>query len=99
NNDYFNLSYYWETAWRDFHKIGAPDMFPERLRQDIVALNDIIFYEVNNGVYKAGFARTQEAYEDVYAKVFKRLDWLDGRLPQSSVFSAMRLRIRMFGSG
>jgi putative glutathione S-transferase len=83
NNDYFNLSYYWETAWRDFHKIGAPDLFPERLRKDIAALNDVIFHEVNNGVYKAGFARTQSAYEDAYAKVFRRLDWLDGRLSQS----------------
>jgi putative glutathione S-transferase len=80
NNDYFNLSYYWETVWRDFHKSGAPDLFPEALRQDIIDLNDIIFHEVNNGVYKAGFARSQEAYETAYYMVFKRLDWLDGRL-------------------
>jgi putative glutathione S-transferase len=83
NNDYFNLSYYWETAWKDFHKPGAPDLFPEALREDIIALNDIIFHEVNNGVYKAGFARTQEAYEEAYTTVFRRLDWLDGRLSQS----------------
>jgi putative glutathione S-transferase len=80
NNDYFNLTYYWETAWKDFHKPDAPDIFPENLRDDITALNDIIFHEVNNGVYKAGFARNQEAYEAAYALVFKRLDWLDGRL-------------------
>ncbi|MDR1231016.1 MAG: glutathione S-transferase C-terminal domain-containing protein [Spirochaetaceae bacterium] len=80
NNDYFNLSYYWETVWRDFHKADAPDLFPEDLRENIIALNDIIFHEVNNGVYKAGFARSQEAYEAAYALVFKRLDWLDGRL-------------------
>jgi putative glutathione S-transferase len=83
NNDYFNLSYYWETVWKEFHKPGAPDLFPEHLREDIKALNDIIFHEVNNGVYKAGFARTQEAYEAAYAGVFRRLDWLDGRLSQS----------------
>jgi putative glutathione S-transferase len=83
NNDYFNLSYYWETTWRDFHKSGAPDLFPEALRQDIIDLNDIIFHEVNNGVYKAGFARSQEAYEAAYFTVFKRLDWLDGRLSQT----------------
>ncbi|GHV73318.1 glutathione S-transferase [Spirochaetia bacterium] len=80
NNDYFNLTYYWETVWRGFHKPGAPDLFPEELRQDIMALNDTIFHEVNNGVYKAGFARSQDAYEAAYATVFKRLDWLDGRL-------------------
>jgi putative glutathione S-transferase len=83
NNDYFNLTYYWETAWKDFHKPGAPDLFPEDLREDIIALNGIIFHEVNNGVYKAGFARSQEAYEAAYAVVFRRLDWLDGRLSQS----------------
>jgi putative glutathione S-transferase len=80
NNDYFNLTYYWETAWKEFHKPGAPDLFPEHLRDDIIALNDVIFHEVNNGVYKAGFARTQEAYEAAYALVFKRLDRLEGRL-------------------
>jgi putative glutathione S-transferase len=80
NNDYFNLSYYWETVWKDFHKPGAPDLFPEALRKDIIALNNIIFHEVNNGVYKAGLCRSQGAYEKAYALVFKRLDWLDGRL-------------------
>jgi putative glutathione S-transferase len=83
NNDYFNLTYYWETVWSDFHKDGAPDLFPEALRQDIIDLNDIIFHDVNNGVYKAGFARSQEAYEAAYYTVFKRLDWLDGRLSRS----------------
>jgi putative glutathione S-transferase len=91
NNDYFNLSYYWETAWQEFHKPGAPDLFPEDLREDIMALNNIIFHEVNNGVYKAGFARTQEAYEAAYALVFRRLDWLDGRLSQSRYLFGSRL--------
>jgi putative glutathione S-transferase len=83
NNDYFNLSYYWETVWKEFHKTGTPDLFPEKLRDDIIALNDIIFQDINNGVYKAGFARSQEAYEAAYHTVFKRLDWLDGRLSNS----------------
>ena len=91
NNDYFNLSYYWETVWRDFHKPGAPDLFPEDLREDIMALNDVIFHEVNNGVYKAGFARAQGAYESAYYTVFKRLDWLDGRLSQSRYLFGGRL--------
>ncbi|MDR0759794.1 MAG: glutathione S-transferase C-terminal domain-containing protein [Treponema sp.] len=91
NNDYFNLSYYWETVWQDFHKPGAPDLFPEDLREDIIALNGVIFHEVNNGVYKAGFARTQEAYEAAYYTVFKRLDWLDGRLSQSRYLFGSRL--------
>ncbi|MDR2098309.1 MAG: glutathione S-transferase C-terminal domain-containing protein [Spirochaetaceae bacterium] len=80
NNDYFNMTYYFETEWRDFHAEGAPDLYPEELRGEINALSDVIFHEINNGVYKAGFARTQAAYENAYALVFKRMDWLDGRL-------------------
>ena len=80
NNDYFHLTLYFETAWKKYHKPGAPDLYPEEFREEIDALNDIIFREVNNGVYKAGFARNQEAYEEAYHMVFNRLDWLEERL-------------------
>ena len=80
NNDYFHLTLYFETAWKKYHKPGAPDLYPEELREEIDTLNDIIFREVNNGVYKAGFARNQEAYEEAYHMVFNRLDWLEERL-------------------
>jgi len=90
-NDYFNLSYYWETVWRPFHKEGAPDLYPERLRAEIDVLNEVIFNEVNNGVYKAGFAATQAAYERAYAVLFRRLDWLDGRLSTNRYLFGNRL--------
>ena len=80
NNDYFKLTNYWETAWAPFHKEGAPDLYPEHLRSEIDALNDVIFHEVNNGVYKCGFARSQEAYEKSYNTLFARLDDLEQRL-------------------
>jgi putative glutathione S-transferase len=80
NNDYFNLSHYWETAFRAFHKSGAPDLFPEALRDDIRALNEAIFTDINNGVYRAGFAASQAAYEAAYDDVFRRLDELERRL-------------------
>jgi putative glutathione S-transferase len=80
NNDYFNLTYYWETVWSRFHKAGAPDLFPENLRDEIVSLNEAIFSDINNGVYKTGFARTQDEYEKAYEAVFRRLDWLEERL-------------------
>jgi putative glutathione S-transferase len=80
NNDYFKLTNYWETSWKPFHKEEAPDLYPKHLRKDIDELNDIIFHEVNNGVYKAGFAASQEEYEKNYELVFKRLDWLEERL-------------------
>lgn len=83
NNDYFHLTRYWEVEWMAFHKPGAPDLYPEDLREEIDALNDILFDEVNNGVYKAGFARSQEAYEEACSQVFDRLDWLEERLSHS----------------
>lgn len=79
-NDYFRLTNHLETAWAPLHAPGAPDLYPERLRGEIGALNEVIFHDVNNGVYKAGFARSQEAYEQAFDTLFARLDWLEERL-------------------
>ncbi|MFT4415686.1 glutathione S-transferase family protein [Fredinandcohnia humi] len=80
NNDYFKLTNYFETVWSPFHKDGAPDLYPSNLREEIDALNDVIFHEVNNGVYKCGFAQSQEAYEQAYDQLFTRLDKVEERL-------------------
>nr|WP_075619237.1 glutathione S-transferase C-terminal domain-containing protein [Paenisporosarcina indica] len=80
NNDYLKLTNHFETAWAPFHKEHAPDLYPERLRQEIDKLNNLIFNEVNNGVYKCGFAKSQEAYEEAYDTLFNRLDELEIRL-------------------
>jgi putative glutathione S-transferase len=80
NNDYFNLTYYWETVWEPYHKVDAPDLYPTALRAEIQALNDIIFHDINNGVYKAGFAASQAAYAAAYEAVFARLDEFEQRL-------------------
>ncbi|MCL4131689.1 UNVERIFIED_CONTAM: hypothetical protein GTU68_029954 [Idotea baltica] len=65
-----------------FDGIGAieGDFYPEPLRAEIDALNERIYHTVNNGVYKAGFATTQEAYEEAVTPLFETLDWLDERL-------------------
>jgi putative glutathione S-transferase len=65
-----------------FYGIGAVegDYYPEALRDEINALNDRIYNTVNNGVYKAGFATTQEAYEEAVTNLFDTLDWLEERL-------------------
>jgi putative glutathione S-transferase len=80
NNDYFKLTNYLETVWAPFHKEHAPDLYPEHLRAEIDGLNDVIFHDVNNGVYKCGFAQSQEAYEQAYETLFARLDELEQRL-------------------
>jgi putative glutathione S-transferase len=59
---------------------STADYYPEDLRGEIDALNAIVYDTVNNGVYKAGFATTQEAYEEAVAKLFETLDMLDERL-------------------
>lgn len=83
NNDYFRLTNYWETVWKPFHKPGAPELYPEHLREEIDELNDIIFNDVNNGVYKAGFAQSQEEYEKAYDALFASLDRLESRLSEN----------------
>ncbi len=80
NNDYFNLTNYLERAWHPFHKKNAPDLYPEHLQAEIDLLNEIIFQEINNGVYKCGFARSQEVYEEAFDRLFARLDELEERL-------------------
>lgn len=83
NNDYFRLTNYFETAFKPFHKEGASDLYPVELRAEIDEFNDLLFHEVNNGVYKAGFAQSQTAYEQAYDALFARLDQLEERLSGS----------------
>jgi putative glutathione S-transferase len=67
------------SAFNDVGAIG-PDYYPEALRGEIDELNDVIYDTVNNGVYKSGFATTQEAYEEAVTALFKTLDMLEQRL-------------------
>lgn len=56
------------------------DYYPENLRSDIEVINKRIYDSVNNGVYKAGFATTQEAYEEAVIPLFETLEWLEQKL-------------------
>lgn len=80
NNDYPKLSNYFEVQWRGLQAADAPDLYPEHLRAEIDELNDFVFGSINNGVYKCGFARTQEAYEEAYDELFAALDQIEARL-------------------
>jgi putative glutathione S-transferase len=62
---------------------NAEDYWPEALRGGIEAVNARIYDTVNNGVYKAGFATSQEAYESAAYALFDSLDWLEGVLGQN----------------
>jgi putative glutathione S-transferase len=65
-----------------FNDVGANhnDFYPEDLRAEIDELNTFIYPNVNNGVYRAGFATTQDAYEEAANALFAALDKLEGRL-------------------
>ena len=58
------------------------DFYPARHRSEIDAINDRIYHDINNGVYKTGFATTQAVYDEEYSRVFAALDWLEERLTQ-----------------
>ena len=79
-NDYPQITLDFSTEWGEFHRSGAPDLYPEALRAEIDEVNDGVFRDVNNGVYRAGFAGSQEAYERAYHRLFDRLDSLSERL-------------------
>ncbi len=65
-----------------FDDVGAKqgDYYPKSRRHQIDELNDLIYPSVNNGVYQAGFATTEKAYEEAVADVFKALDFLESHL-------------------
>ena len=65
-----------------FDHLGAiaGDYYPAALREDIDSVNARVYETVNNGVYRAGFATTQEAYDEAVVALFDTLDWLEARL-------------------
>lgn len=80
NNDYHWLTNHLETAFRPFHKKGAPDLYPEELRPEIDKLNKWLFENVNNAVYRAQFAESLQAFADGYETFFAGLDAMEERL-------------------
>jgi putative glutathione S-transferase len=56
------------------------DFYPAALRAEIDAVNERVYHNVNNGVYRCGFAKSQAAYEEAYDGLFATLDWLEERL-------------------
>ncbi|MEM8923882.1 MAG: glutathione S-transferase C-terminal domain-containing protein [Actinomycetota bacterium] len=79
-NDFAQIEADLSSQWTAFHRPGAPDLWPAEHLDEMHEVNELIFHDVNNGVYKTGFASAQGAYEDAYDKLFARLDWLEERL-------------------
>ena len=79
-NDFPQITLDFSTEWTQHHRPGAPDLYPEELRAEMDEVMQRVFTEVNNGVYRCGFAGTQEAYDAAYDRLFETLDWLEERL-------------------
>ncbi|CAN5271416.1 glutathione S-transferase C-terminal domain-containing protein [soil metagenome] len=79
-NDYRSMTLDFSTEWTAHHRDGAPDLFPEGRREEILEVADSFYEDVNNGVYKCGFAGSQLAYESAYYALFACLDGLSERL-------------------
>ncbi len=67
------------------------DFYPKALRAEIDSINERVYHTVNNGVYKSGFATSQEAYEEAFGELFGSLDWLDDLLSKRRYLAGDKL--------
>ncbi|MER5525532.1 glutathione S-transferase C-terminal domain-containing protein [Streptomyces sp. NPDC002677] len=79
-NDYRQLTLDLATEWTALHRDGAPDLYPAEHRDEIDTVMAEVYEDVNNGVYRAGFAHEQKVYEEACAAVFRRLGLLAEQL-------------------
>ncbi|MET0999530.1 MAG: glutathione S-transferase C-terminal domain-containing protein [Marmoricola sp.] len=79
-NDFPSITHDFFFEWREFHRPDAPDLWPDDVRDEMESVMQRVFTEVNNGVYRCGFAGSQEAYDDAYDRLWTALDWLEERL-------------------
>ncbi|EMQ98480.1 glutathione S-transferase family protein [Paeniglutamicibacter gangotriensis] len=79
-NDYPQITLDLSTQWKEFHRAGAPDLLPEDQLEEMMPIIKRIFTEVNNGVYRCGFAGSQESYDEAYDRLWIAMDWLEERL-------------------
>jgi len=79
NNESSEIIRMLNSAFDAFTGVRA-DYYPAALRREIDAINDVVYPNINNGVYRAGFATTQEAYEDAARAIFATFDEIEERL-------------------
>ena len=79
-NDFAQITEDFATQWTAFQREGAPDLWPAERLDELREVMQRIYTEVNNGVYRCGFAGSQEAYDAAYERLWTALDWLEQRL-------------------
>lgn len=83
NNESSEIIRMLSSAFNDVAAHPEIDLYPESLRAEIDEINDFVYPRINNGVYKCGFAQTQEAYEKAFDDLFEALDTVEARLAKS----------------
>jgi putative glutathione S-transferase len=79
-NDFPSITHDLFHEWGEFHRPDAPDLWPADVRDEMDEVMERVYTEVNNGVYRCGFAGSQEAYDAAYDRLWTALDWLEERL-------------------
>jgi putative glutathione S-transferase len=80
SNDVPQITVMLETEFIGYHRPGSPDLYPVDQRREIEAVATLIYHAVNIGVYKAGLATSQAAYEEAFDALFATMDALNDRL-------------------
>ena len=78
-NDFAQITLDFSTQWTNFHRDGAPDLLPSAHREEMEEVMRRVYTEVNNGVYRCGFAGSQEAHNDASDRLLAALDRLEAR--------------------
>jgi putative glutathione S-transferase len=76
NNESSEIIRMFNSAFDDYTESDL-DFYPESLREEIDAINEIVYHNINNGVYRAGFATTQSAYDEAFDQLFNTMDELE----------------------
>lgn len=79
-NDFPWITHDFFFEWTEHHAPDAPDLWPLHLRDEMEEVMQRVYTEVNNGVYRCGFAGSQRAYDAAYERLWTTLDWLEERL-------------------
>eukprot|EP01132_Coremiostelium_polycephalum_P006722 gene6722-8332_t len=99
NNESSEIIRILNSSFNNLAKNPKLDLYPESKRKEIDEINELVYTHVNNGVYKAGFAQSQSAYDEAFESLFKQLDYLEDRLSKSRYLVGSELTesdIRLF---
>lgn len=83
NNESSDIIRMLNSEFNDFSE-KTPDYYPEKLRKEIDKMNDFIYENINNGVYKCGFATTQSAYDNAYDALFSAIEFLEDHFEKNN---------------